>query len=78
MPDSPALYYLQASGLHARTADYYHSPSSTNGCSSQGGSIHADYDSQVLYTQACHYLKAYYVLHAKVLPPSMQVYPSAE
>lgn len=65
MPDSPALYYLQASGLHARTADYYHSPNSSTRCSSQNGSFQ-DYDSRVLYTQACHYLETYYVLHAKV------------
>ena len=77
MPDSPALYYLQASGLHARTAGYYHSPNSTNRCSSQDGSYYADYDSQVLYTQACQYLQTYYGFHAKVLP-SMHVFPSAQ
>ena len=37
---SPAMYYMQASGLHARTASYYHSPTDES------------YDSRVLASQA--------------------------
>ena len=49
---SPALYYLQASGLHARTASYYHSPTETQ-----------SFDLLALYSQAGRYLEAYYFLH---------------
>lgn len=49
---SPALYYMQASGLHARTASYYHSPTDAQ-----------SFDSQALYSQASRYLEAYYFLH---------------
>ena len=49
---SPALYYMQASGLHARTASYYHSPTDTQ-----------SFDSLALYSQAGRYLEAYYFLH---------------
>ena len=49
---SPALYYMQASGLHARTASYYHSPTDSQ-----------SFDSLALYSQAGGYLEAYYLLH---------------
>lgn len=56
IPDSsPALHYLQSIGLHARTAAYYHSPTGE-----------ATFDSQVLYSQAAHYLETYYLLYPKV------------
>ena len=41
-PDSsPALHYMEASGLHARTVGYYHSPSEMD-----------SFESKVLYSQA--------------------------
>ena len=49
---SPALYYMQASGLHARTASYYHNPTDTQ-----------SFDSRTLYSQASRYLETYYFLH---------------
>ena len=49
---SPALYYMQASGLHARTASYYHSPTDTK-----------SFDSRTLYSQAARYLETYFFLH---------------
>lgn len=49
---SPALHYLEASGLHARTASYYHSPTDPD-----------SFTSGVLYTQAARYLRAYYIHH---------------
>ena len=49
---SPALHYLQASGLHARTVSYYHSPTNPD-----------SFDSRVLYSQAARYLQVYYIQH---------------
>ena len=51
---SPALYYMQASGLHGRTASYYHSPTDTQ-----------SFDSRALYSQAGRYLETYYYLHPR-------------
>lgn len=51
---SPALYYMQASGLHSRTASYYHSPTDPQ-----------TFESGVLYSQAARYLQTYYTLHAE-------------